>query len=75
MCLGAALSQTSILRGHLLDARATRVWLSVNEELDFELRTIMLSRLSKHTRQAPQHITNPDTICARALLDLAVAIL
>lgn len=39
----------------------------------FHLRPIMLSRLSQHTRQAPQHITDSNAVCARAFFNLAVA--
>jgi hypothetical protein len=37
------------------------------------MRSAVLSRLSQHTCQAPQHITNSNTVCARVLLNLAVA--
>jgi len=36
------------------------------------MRSAALSRPSQHTRQAPQHVANSNTVCARALLNLAV---
>lgn len=37
------------------------------------MRSAVLSRLSQHTCQAPQHVADSKAVCTRAFLDLAVA--